>query len=140
MGVIAYPHRCIISNSSEISDECLLKVVSITLHEQPDDETEETENGSKDFDGENLDESAEVRTISRRAIGCTHSEGSAASARAALLPLMPTQTPQIRLHMPTVNPAQNSAYPVKMFDGVNISSYWLMLFSFAEKMMAMMTP
>lgn len=96
--------------------------MSITLHEQPDDETEETKNGSKDLDGENLDESAEVRKASRRKLGVTHSEGSAASARAALLPLMPTQTPQIRLHMPTVNPAQNSAYPVKMFDGVKIFS------------------
>jgi hypothetical protein len=47
----------------------------------------------------------------------TYKDGSAASARAALLPLMPTQTPQIRLHMPTVNPAQNSAYPVNMLEG-----------------------
>jgi hypothetical protein len=38
--------------------------------------------------------------------------GSAASARAAELPLMPTETPHIRLHVPTVMPAQNSAYPV----------------------------
>ncbi len=42
----------------------------------------------------------------------TYKLGSAASAKAALLPLTPTETPQTRLHMPTVKPAQNSAYPV----------------------------
>ena len=41
-----------------------------------------------------------------------YSEGSAASARAALLPLIPTDTPQTKLHIPTVIPAQNRAYPV----------------------------
>ena len=43
----------------------------------------------------------------------TNKEGSAASARAALLPTTPTLTPQAKLHSPTVNPAQNNAYPVK---------------------------
>ena len=42
----------------------------------------------------------------------TYKLGSAASAKAALLPLMPTETPQTRLHVPTVIPAQNSAKPV----------------------------
>ena len=42
----------------------------------------------------------------------SYSEGSAASAKAALLPLMPTETPQTKLHMPTVKPAQNKANPV----------------------------
>lgn len=41
-----------------------------------------------------------------------YSEGSAASAKAAPLPLIPTATPQIRLHNPTVSPDQNSAKPV----------------------------
>jgi hypothetical protein len=41
-----------------------------------------------------------------------HKLGSAASANAALLPLIPTLTPQIKLHIPTVNPDQNSANPV----------------------------
>ncbi len=41
--------------------------------------------------------------------GTTHSEGSAASANAAPLPLMPTDTPQIRLQKPTVMPVQNMA-------------------------------
>lgn len=57
-----------------------------------------------------------VRVVEHRS-GSAYSDGSAASARAALLPLMPTQTPQIRLHMPTVRPAQNNAYPVKMLEG-----------------------
>ncbi len=39
----------------------------------------------------------------------THKVGSAASANAAPLPLMPTDTPQIKLHNPTVKPAQNTA-------------------------------
>jgi hypothetical protein len=39
----------------------------------------------------------------------TNSVLSAASASAALDPLMPTLTPQIRLHMPTVTPDQKSA-------------------------------
>lgn len=45
-------------------------------------------------------------------VNVTDRLGSAASAKAALLPLIPTETPQIKLHMPTVNPAQKSAYPV----------------------------
>ena len=39
----------------------------------------------------------------------TYKLGSAASASAALLPLMPTETPHIRLHIPTVNPDQKRA-------------------------------
>ena len=39
----------------------------------------------------------------------THRLGSAASANAALLPFIPTLTPQIRLHIPTSTPDQNSA-------------------------------
>ena len=39
----------------------------------------------------------------------THKLGSAASANAALDPLMPTLTPQIRLHIPTSSPLQKSA-------------------------------
>ena len=35
--------------------------------------------------------------------------GSEASANAALLPLIPTETPHTRLHIPTVIPAQNNA-------------------------------
>lgn len=42
-----------------------------------------------------------------------YNEASAASASAAPLPLMPTATPQTRLHAPTVKPAQNKAKPVK---------------------------
>lgn len=39
----------------------------------------------------------------------TYKLGSAASASAALLPLIPTETPHIRLHIPTVNPDQKRA-------------------------------
>lgn len=42
----------------------------------------------------------------------TYRVGSAASAKAAPLPLIPTATPQIRLHMPTVRPDQKRAKPV----------------------------
>lgn len=43
----------------------------------------------------------------------TNKAGSAASARAAVDPVMPTQTPQSRLHAPTVRPPQNSANPIQ---------------------------
>lgn len=42
----------------------------------------------------------------------TKSWGSWASAKAALEPVMPTQTPQRRLHTPTVRPPQKMACPV----------------------------
>lgn len=41
----------------------------------------------------------------------TNKSGSAASARAAVEPAIPTEIPQRRLHAPTVSPPQNSAYP-----------------------------
>lgn len=41
----------------------------------------------------------------------TNNDGSAASASAALLPVMPTPIPQTRLHTPTVIPDQKSEYP-----------------------------
>jgi len=43
----------------------------------------------------------------------TNRSGSAASARAAVDPVIPTQTPHRRLHAPTVSPPQKSAKPVK---------------------------
>ena len=45
----------------------------------------------------------------------TYKLESAASANAALLPLMPTETPHIKSHMPTVRPDQKRAYPVYWF-------------------------
>lgn len=51
-----------------------------------------------------------VRSLSR--YNETYKVESAASAKAALLPLMPTDTPQMRLHIPTVTPDQNRAKPV----------------------------
>jgi len=41
----------------------------------------------------------------------TNNAGSAASAKAAVDPTTPTQTPQSKLQMPTVKPPQKSAYP-----------------------------
>jgi hypothetical protein len=43
----------------------------------------------------------------------TNKSGSAASAIAALAPVIPTQRPHSRLHEPTVRPPQKRAYPVK---------------------------
>jgi NRPS condensation-like uncharacterized protein len=37
-----------------------LKVLRVTLHEQSNDQAEQAENGSKDLDSENLDESERV--------------------------------------------------------------------------------
>lgn len=91
-----------------------VEVLRSALHKQSNDETEQTENGTEDLDNENLNETAELLVAGReRWLETTYSEGSAASANAALLPLIPTETPQTRLQMPTVSPAQNSAYPVK---------------------------
>ncbi len=39
----------------------------------------------------------------------TNNVGSAASAKAAVEPVMPTEIPQSRLQIPTVNPPQKSA-------------------------------
>jgi hypothetical protein len=95
-----------------------LEILRVTLHKQPDDEAKQPKDSSEDLNSENLDKSGAVSAlVTQRYGGATYNDGSAASARAALLPLMPTQTPQIRLHIPTVNPAQNNAYPVKILEG-----------------------
>ena len=116
------------------------EIVCVALHEESNDQAEQSKDSSEDLNRENLDEPKYVSQESDSVYWKTYSVGSAASANAALLPLMPTQTPQIKLHMPTVMPAQNSAYPVKMFDGEYICSMSLTWFSLAEKIMAMMTP
>lgn len=41
----------------------------------------------------------------------TKSWGSAASARAAVEPVIPTETPQSKLHTPTVKPPQKMEKP-----------------------------
>ncbi len=79
-----------------------------------------------------------------RVLGCmdffpTHKLGSAASASAALLPLIPTETPHIKLHMPTVRPDQKRAYPEYWFAAEYAASPSTDS-SLAEKTMAMMTP
>ena len=103
--------------------------------EQADDQSEEAEDRAEDFDNEDFDEAIRgglVKRVSERVRKCnrehgaglmggegggrregTHSEGSAASARAAPLPLIPTAIPQTRLQPPTVIPAQKRAKPVK---------------------------
>ena len=81
-------------------------------YQQPDDKAEETQHGAEDLDDENLDKpDGIVSSLSSCLMKHqrTHRLGSAASARAAPLPLMPTDTPHTRLHMPTVNPDQNRA-------------------------------
>jgi hypothetical protein len=42
----------------------------------------------------------------------TNNWGSAASAKAAVEPVIPTETPQRRLQNPTVSPPQNNEYPI----------------------------
>jgi hypothetical protein len=132
----------VFSKKGHATLEPSLEVLCATLHEQSNNEAEQSKNSSKDLNGEDLDEPNTVsKPLSTRAKAMeTHIAGSAASARAALLPLMPTQTPQIRLHIPTVNPAQNRAYPVNMLDAVYICSMSVSWVSFEEKIMAMMTP
>lgn len=67
----------------------------------------------------------------------TNRAESAASATAAVDPVIPTQIPQTRLPRPTVRPAQKSEKPVYMFDLVYTSST---LASLAEKTMAIIRP
>lgn len=90
-----------------------IEVQSLAGDKQPDDQAEETEDGAEDFDDENLHETVKGQVSlddsSATAKGKSYSVGSAASARAAPLPLIPTATPHTRLHMPTVIPAQKRA-------------------------------
>lgn len=87
-----------------------VEVLCGALHQQSNDKTKQTKDGTEDLNNENLDETADLSVAKFETWrGDTYSEGSAASANAALLPLIPTETPQIKLHMPTVKPAQNRA-------------------------------
>jgi multidrug resistance efflux pump len=92
-------------------DHDLSKLGGFALDQQADDKTEKSKDRAKNLDDENLDESGlKVRAKSKGRRGeVAYRPGSAASASAALLPLIPTDTPQMRLHMPTVKPAQNRA-------------------------------
>jgi len=93
---------------------CRCHIRCLLRQQQPNDQSEKSKHRAEDLDNENLDETIDQRKhgYDERLDGQTYSVGSAASASAALLPLMPTDTPQIKLHIPTVNPAQNKAYPV----------------------------
>jgi hypothetical protein len=81
------------------------------LDEKTDDKTEKAKDRTEDLDNKDLDKSGVGISdmVQANVIWEPYRPGSAASARAALLPLMPTDTPQMRLHAPTVNPAQNRA-------------------------------
>lgn len=96
------------------------EVTCLSGEKQADNEAKQAEDRAEDLDDEDLDESRTTQIISVRGSTTaikqpgpvTYSVGSAASASAAPLPLMPTETPQTRLHMPTVRPDQNRAKPV----------------------------
>jgi hypothetical protein len=91
----------------------LLHIWSLSRHQQANDETEQAQDRAEDLNDKNLDEPAKSLMGVPFFNGfATYSAGSAASANAALLPFIPTDTPQIRLHIPTVIPPQNSAKPV----------------------------
>lgn len=92
----------------------LLKIICAALQQQSNDQTEESKDGREDLNDENLHKSGHPVSFDLPLLFpmSTHSAGSAASANAALDPLMPTLTPHTRLHMPTSKPAQNSAKPV----------------------------
>lgn len=80
-----------------------------------------------------------LKALGRAAAMKAYRVGSAASANAALLPLMPTATPQMRLHIPTVRPDQNNAYPVKyVFPEYAIAPSTALIL--AENTIDMMTP
>ena len=92
---------------------CSLEVVCAAAKQQSNDESEQTKDRREDLNDQDLDETVDTLAIpelaSHKAHSSTHSEGSAASAKAALEPLIPTLTPQIKLHMPTSTPLQNNA-------------------------------
>lgn len=90
---------------------CSFEVVGTTAQQQSDDESEEAEDRREDLNDQDLDETSDELVIRDHACvrPLTYSEGSAASAKAALEPLIPTLTPQIKLHMPTSTPLQNNA-------------------------------
>jgi hypothetical protein len=88
------------------------EVAGLAGHEQPNDEAEQTKDGAEDFDDEDLDETKRDAISMDFVCGrgrLAYSVGSAASARAAPLPLMPTATPQTKLQKPTVIPPQKVA-------------------------------
>jgi hypothetical protein len=98
---------------SDLKSTCSLEVVCAATEQQSNDESEQAEDGREDLNDQDLDETVITLAIfvpvSHMSHSQTHSEGSAASAKAALEPLIPTLTPQIKLHMPTRTPLQNSA-------------------------------
>lgn len=90
-----------------------VEIWCVALYEQTDDEAEKPKDRAEDLNDEYLDEPNPVSVYEVLHLGrMPYRVGSAASANAALLPLMPTETPHIKLQVPTVIPAQNNANPV----------------------------
>lgn len=104
------------SDLSAFKEKHSFEVVGATTQQQSNNQSEKTENRREDLDNQDLDETVNALDTCHgfTCIPCpkTYSEGSAASANAALEPLMPTLTPQIMLHIPTSKPLQKRAYPV----------------------------
>ena len=132
-------HKCFLLYA--LCRDHLREVGCLAGHQQPNNEPEQAEHRTEDLDHEDLDESLCCQQNSHGDVirNGAYNVGSAASANAALLPLMPTLTPHIRLHRPTVKPDQNSAKPVYMFAPLYTLS-GLTSFNFAEKTIDIMTP
>ena len=88
-------------------------------HEQADNKTEQSQDRAENLNDKYFNEPRKQGLPKKSSVwvgnNLAYRLGSAASASAALLPLIPTDTPQIKLHIPTVIPDQNSAYPVYWF-------------------------
>lgn len=95
--------------------DALAELGGLAGNEKANDETEQAQHGAENLDDKDLDEPREKSMLDVRRTNTaitTYRDGSAASARAAPLPLIPTATPQTKLHRPTVRPDQKRAYPV----------------------------
>lgn len=94
----------------------LAELVGFAGGKEANDQAEQTKDGAEDLDHKDLDESSRGISMSAAVFldlgEATYSDGSAASASAAPLPLIPTVIPHTRLQPPTVMPAQNRANPV----------------------------
>lgn len=90
----------------------LSEIERLARHKQAYNEAKETEDGAEDLNDKNLDEPGfeqQLALVHPLSSASTYKLGSAASANAALLPLIPTDTPHIKLQAPTISPLQNIA-------------------------------
>lgn len=93
-------------------DRHLLEFGRLSSHQKSDNQTEQAKDRAEDLDNQNPDESIvplSARSLEKGIVWETYRLGSAASANAAPLPLMPTEIPQIKLQNPTVTPPQKRA-------------------------------